>query len=273
MEGFSLLKSAGFDEAAANQLAVRSVEIIKQQIEWLPRRAAVQNPLGLLRKAIQENWPEPVSRVQTSELSPNSPSALFVKYAYAIIGGNEGVPTVEPSLSDLVAAEPYVARLLESWPHSDLVPQWGQAFGRLCRSYFETRGRPTIISLSALIRSYGDEYTARHEQARKNRVHTAMQMVRSEREESMKPRWVEYLVSTEVEMRESQPQKYAAFEEHRADERRRYFEVMPEGSIRRAALESHDSDWSRLRAFQDWFSDDVLDFWTWDRRVNGELVI
>jgi hypothetical protein len=227
----------------------------------------------MLRKAIQENWPEPISKVQTSELLPNSPTVLFVKYAYAVIGGNEGEPTVEPSFADLAAGEPYVARLLESWPHPDLAPQWGQAFGRLCRSYFETRGRPSIISLAALIRTYGDEYAGRHEQARRNRVHTAIESLRTRREEEMKPRWFEYLHTCEEEITETRPDEYAAFEQHRAEDRRRYFEVMPEGSIQRAALEAHDSDRSRLQAFREWFNADVLDFWVWDRQVNGELVI
>ena len=273
LEGFELLKGTGFDDVAAARLATRGVEIIKRQIEWLPRRGAAQNPLGLLRKAIQEDWPEPVNKVATSQLSPDAPAVLFVKYAYAVIGGNEGQPVAEPSAADLAAGAPYVERLLASWPHPDLVPEWGQAFGRLCRAAFETRGRPSIVSLASLIRSYGDEYAMRHEQARKNRIMTVRTALRAQREEEMKPRWVEYVRAQEAEVREARPEEYAAFEAHRAEERQRYFESMPEGGIRRAALEAHDSERVRLQTFADWFRADVLDFWAWDQQVNGELVV
>lgn len=273
LEGFELLKGTGFDDAAAAQLATRAVEIIKRQIEWLPRRGAVQNRLGMLRKAIQENWPEPVSKVATSQLSPDAPAVLFVKYAYAAIGGNEGQPAAEPSAGDLAAGAPYVERLLGTWPHPDLVPEWGQAFGRLCRAAFETRGRPAIVSLASLIRSYGDEYAMRHEQARKNRVMTVRTALRAQREEEMKPRWVAYVRAQEAVIQEARPEEYAAFEAHRAEERQRYFESMPEGGIRRAALEAHDSERVRLQMFADWFQTDVLDFWAWDQQANGELVV
>lgn len=272
LEGFRILKSAGFDDAAASQLAARSVEIIRQQVEWLPRRGATQNPLGMLRKAIQENWPEPVAKVGFTQLAPDSPTVLFTKYAYAVIGGNEGEPTVEPSTTDLAAAGPYVERLLANWPHPDLVPQWGQSFGRLCRAGFETRGRPALVSLGALIRTYGDEFAARNEQARKNRVHAALDSLRSKREDEMKPVWFEYLREQEEELRRSRPDDYARFERQRAQDRRR-FEDMPDGAWRRAALEGHDSERDRLQAFREWFQGDVLDFWPWDRQVNGELVI
>lgn len=272
LEGFQLLKGAGFDDAAAGQLASRAVEIIKQQIEWLPRRGAAQNPLGMLRKSIQENWPEPVSKVQTSELSAHGPTALFVKYAYAVIGGNNGEPVAEPSSADLAAGEPFVARLLSDWPHPDLVPEWGQAFGRLCRAAFETHGRPAITSMAALIRSYGDEYAARNAQARRNRVQAVMQGLRNQREEEMKPRWVEYVKAQEQGIRETRPEDYAAFERSREEALRRY-EAMPENSWKRAALEAHHSEHDRLKDFCDRFQVDVLDFWAWDRQVNGELVV
>lgn len=58
--GLQLLRDAGFDERTAERLsAVASDEQIARQIEWLPRRHADHNQLGMLRKAIEENWSEP----------------------------------------------------------------------------------------------------------------------------------------------------------------------------------------------------------------------
>ncbi|PTY07515.1 hypothetical protein DB347_09480 [Opitutaceae bacterium EW11] len=54
------LLQAGFDRAAAERLASSAPpEVISRQIEWLPRRKTTSNRLGLLRKSIEENWPEP----------------------------------------------------------------------------------------------------------------------------------------------------------------------------------------------------------------------
>ena len=52
---------AGFDAAIAGELAQKKgVEEIKQQIDWLSQRHPNRNRLGMLRKAIEENWPSPI---------------------------------------------------------------------------------------------------------------------------------------------------------------------------------------------------------------------
>lgn len=62
LNSIDLLKSAGFDDDNARTLAGRvSFEVIRRQIEWLPARSAERNPVGLLRKAIQEDWAKPAS--------------------------------------------------------------------------------------------------------------------------------------------------------------------------------------------------------------------
>ncbi|MEZ6146913.1 MAG: hypothetical protein R3B91_16145 [Planctomycetaceae bacterium] len=54
------LRETGFDEPTAQRLsAIATTDQIQQQIDWLPRRTVSQNRLGMLRKAIEENWSEP----------------------------------------------------------------------------------------------------------------------------------------------------------------------------------------------------------------------
>lgn len=61
LKGIQLLMEAGFDEATARQLASgKTVEQIERQIAWLPRRNPKHNRLGMLRRAITDNWSEPV---------------------------------------------------------------------------------------------------------------------------------------------------------------------------------------------------------------------
>jgi hypothetical protein len=57
---FEKLKAAGFDEAAANALSRRfPFHRIEQQIEWIDERKFRTNRLGMLRKAIEEDWQAP----------------------------------------------------------------------------------------------------------------------------------------------------------------------------------------------------------------------
>jgi hypothetical protein len=60
---FERLKDAGFDAKAAEALATRfSAERVERQIRWLDRRQVKRNRLGLLRMAIEQDWPAPSSR-------------------------------------------------------------------------------------------------------------------------------------------------------------------------------------------------------------------
>ena len=55
-----VLKKEGFSARAARHIADASTqEVVEQQIAWLPYRDPSSNPLGMLRKAILENWSEP----------------------------------------------------------------------------------------------------------------------------------------------------------------------------------------------------------------------
>jgi hypothetical protein len=57
---FSTLKEQGFDDRTATQIAERaSMSVVLDQIEWLPMRRVTSNRLGLLRRAIEGNWPKP----------------------------------------------------------------------------------------------------------------------------------------------------------------------------------------------------------------------
>jgi hypothetical protein len=67
--GMDVLRQAGFDEPTARKLSsVASLDQIARQIAWLPLRNAGHNRLGMLRRAIEQNWskpdgPEPIREV------------------------------------------------------------------------------------------------------------------------------------------------------------------------------------------------------------------
>ncbi len=60
IERYERLVAAGFDAPAAKALAAQyPAERIRRQLELLPKRRPTKNPLGFLRKAIEEDWPPP----------------------------------------------------------------------------------------------------------------------------------------------------------------------------------------------------------------------
>lgn len=63
-ESIHLLTEVGFTIHSARALASKATSIqIANQITWLRYRTANTNRLGLLRKAIEENWPEPTAAI------------------------------------------------------------------------------------------------------------------------------------------------------------------------------------------------------------------
>ncbi|MBT6154957.1 MAG: hypothetical protein HOH82_09765 [Planctomycetaceae bacterium] len=66
-EAYRLLTDVGFDKATATELFEgRGLQEINQQIAWLDERNPRNNKLGMLRKAIEQNWSKPV-KVEQAE--------------------------------------------------------------------------------------------------------------------------------------------------------------------------------------------------------------
>ena len=59
-EAAGLLRKEGFDSETASQLASQfPQELLIRQINWLPQRNVSKSRIGLLRRAIEGDWPEP----------------------------------------------------------------------------------------------------------------------------------------------------------------------------------------------------------------------
>lgn len=81
---FESLKEAGFDDAAAREIAGRfSFDRITRQIEWIDLRRVRKNRLGMLRRAIEEDWTRPrAAKGAQQELGqPNSPGTASLEDA------------------------------------------------------------------------------------------------------------------------------------------------------------------------------------------------
>ncbi len=266
----NFLVKEGFSYRDAQALtATHPHERIIRQLEWLPRRDPSRNRLGMLRRAIEEDWSEPPAKLSGPELE-NSPAHLFAAHFYAGLAGHDDKPTAEPSLRDLEAAAHFTARLLAVWSAPHLVSEWGRAFGKMVAE--ETRARPgTVNSCVTALRSYGDRFYKQHQVCRQRTLQEAINHARVEHE---KQHWGAYLAYLRTEFDRFQvgrPRDFAEFEKARTAERASVANsrFIKDESLRARQLQIFDSEKQQLKAFREFFPE-VLSFWGWDEQHNPE---
>ena len=235
-----LLIGEGFDASAARRLATAaSVDSIRQQIAWLPRRRPTRNRLGMLRQSILESWPEPQAIDETT-----SRGATFARFFLASLGGNAGVPVAEPSSTDSEAGERFASRLAEADPAAFDVEQSARRFGAFVRE--ATKATRPPHSFSAAVRAHGDRFLARTD-ARPTRSSRAAYHV--------------YAAQRVEQLRADKTADWASFEAWRARERERY--VGGPGAASPDALAWFDSDAKFYEHVASFFERQVLPFARW----------
>ncbi len=120
-----LLEGLGFDSPTSHRLAESyPQEVIKQQVHHLEKRNPKKNKLGLLRKAIEENWapPEesPASKVGGKARAPSDESAAE-KFAYSEFLKREAELLFRESSALLIKFREHESRGLESMMKSPLI--------------------------------------------------------------------------------------------------------------------------------------------------------
>ena len=210
---FQLLRKAGFDERVARRLAQRhSEEVIERQINWLPNRNVTRSRLGLLRRAIEEDWPKP----DTTDLADNDSSLArgFASHYYAAYHGFEGEARTEPFPKDVEIAAKFIPRLLAQERDEALIPEWGRRFGRLIREKHQgdAKAKP---NLSFALVLYGDKFLRMLQQEGATRKRKALGSAREAHQRAFTPAFVAYLRLAETELQEANPTVYEAFAKHR----------------------------------------------------------
>lgn len=235
-----LLMREGFDASAADRLAAAaSVDEIRQQVTWLPRRRPTRNRLGMLRQSILESWPEPQAVDEKT-----SRGATFARFFLASLGGNAGAPVAEPSGADAEAGERFASRLAEADPAGFDVERSGRRFGAFVREA-TMAGRPPH-SFSAAVRAHGDRFLARSG-SRPTRASRAAYHV--------------YAAQRVEQLRTDKAVDWASFEAWRARERERY--VRGPGAASPDALAWFDSDAKFYEHVASFFEGHVLPFARW----------
>jgi hypothetical protein len=267
-EGAEQLEKMGFAGAVAEKLASSfPLEQIQRQIDWLPQRPAVRNPLGLLRTAIEQDWPAPTISIPAKE-SAECPGALeFARGFIAGFTGNSGVPVAEPSARDLTAAALQLSRTAASMP--DVAPKperWGKLLGRMAANEGQR-----IASVDVAVRYRGDKLLALLKVRESRQVARCDNhdddSARKEHQHRIDADYLNFLRKEEARIRRDQPDKMTAFEVMRVRKRE-------------AAKESHQP-WFNERYFANFDREETRlhelarycelpDFQKWDATINSE---
>ena len=241
-----LLKTAGFGTKAAANLAERaSLETIERQLAWLEHRAPTWNRLGLLRKAIEQDWSEP-AKVGTSQLF-GTPGYVFAQHFYAAFAGNQAEPVNEPSPRDCEAAETFLRRLAAVSPEVSTI-EVGRALGKLAREQ-----RNPFPSFQLGLRQLGDRLFVRVKVEREKAARETLDLERQAGAKTLAANYEAFLRGEERRLQAGQPDDYARFLAHRNAERETLTHSNSVWSRSPRWLELFDAEPRRLSDLQHFF--------------------
>ena len=247
------------DKTAAKLIREHIRQTIEDQITWLPHRAPARSPAGLLRRAIEQQWPAP-QKLRATEVF-GTHGFEFARCFYAAFGGNRGEPVNEPSPREAQMADAFVQRLIRACRDESRVAEWGRALGQLAREQ-----RNPFPSLQLAIRQFGDAFLVNEE---KKRLHSQLRATTERRdahEAKHRPVWIAWLTDREAQMQQSQPDDYARFTAKREGQ---YQELRSDPRPwSQKVLEHFSTDLARLEAFREFFA--LPDFWQWDANFNSQ---
>jgi len=154
------LTRAGFDGETASFLVEKYPKhVIKRQLNWIERRNPNRNRLGMLRKAIQEDWGQPQQKLGGAFHDHRR----FISGFYAGLAGNSGQPVAMPSRAEMDASEAIVRQLVKLNSGSNYEAK-GRDFGIYVRKH---TGQDVIHSFSSALRIHGDRWLCQEESERR----------------------------------------------------------------------------------------------------------
>ena len=267
LRSFRILIDEGFDEEAARVLSSKfPLDRIQEQIGALPLRKVSRNKLGMLRKAIEENWPIPES-VRASEETPNA--AEFVGCFYAALAGREGSPTVLPSRQESDQAEKFleaIARVLGR----DLDPgALGRSFAGFVKRN-QNQEKSAIRSLSLAVRGFGDGFFAKLEEDERKARRQTVEDARRAHQDRYSDAFNQYESSLLTIFKVENPETVEHFEEQSRVRLARMKDISPK-FVEQIRIRLEDPA-EKAKMFAEFLKDekkiDVLDFWKWDELHN-----
>lgn len=264
-----LLITQGFSRSVALALSKEySSERIQRQIEWLKDRQASRNRLGMLRKAIEEDWPQPEGSTQTVE---EREGESFAKAFYRSLAGRSGISLLPMTEKDCRLGAAFLKALDEEGIERASSEEEGSAFGDWCRLR-QKESRSPARSLSLLITLYAEGFMEARLNTREEEEEQDEEDQRRQHEERFSPAFRAYERRAVEEAMRQHPEWVEEFEERLSAQMERMREISPRffsqmqqslgDPAEKAALFAED-----LKKRREGF---LLDFWAWDREVNAQ---
>lgn len=268
-DGRRRLIEVGFDRATAARLAAEnSLERIERQIAWMGQRNPARNPLGLLRKAIEQDWPAPI-RAAPDATPEDSRTSCFAQHFYAGMADNTLTPVATPSPTDLTAVAPLAQALVSVCSDDTRLEAWGRQFGKYAAQ--QSAPNPQPMSLALAVRRFGDLFLVWVRRDRERQVQQTATAQRDAHEARFKSDYLRYLLGADAQLQKQEPARYQAFLDHR-EERRKTLQRLARNGAQSALMRGFEMQSARLEDFRLFFSQEVLDFAAWDAQVNREGV-
>ena len=261
-----MLEASGFAADVAAKLAAKAgADVVRRQLDWLPRRTATRNRLGLLRRAILEDWAEPTAPPPPAD----DAAARFAGGFYAGLAGAEGASVAEPTAADLRAARRLCDALPPAAGDAARAAELGRALGRRVRHDRQSvAGATPPPSLAGAARGHGDRFVI-ETQARER---AASEQQLAARREAHRARFAadhrRHLLDQELALRDERPADAARFDRWRDRQRERLAAAPP--AARDALLAHWAGDAARLDDFVAFFDAEAIGFWAWDQQHNTQ---
>lgn len=266
---FDLLINQGFSRSVALSLAKSAdLEVIQRQILWQEVRQASRNRLGMLRKAIEEDWPQPEGAGQSRE---EKEGESFARSFYRSLAGRSGISLLPMTERDVRLGASFLKALVEEGIESRGSEEEGSSFGEFCRAR-QKESRSPARSLSLLITLYAESWMEGRLISSHQEVEVDDSLARAQHQAAFAEEFKSYESSVIERAMREHPEWVEEFEESLAAQMERMKDLSPRffNLMEKSLQDSKE----RLALFGEELRkrrrDVLLDFWAWDKEVNAQ---
>jgi len=167
-----------------------------------------------------------------------------------------------------------VRRLLEVWPDPNQIQKWGRTFGTFVYTQQhnnQQRLKLIFFSVEHALRSYGDAFFISTKRDRERKIKEVESTQKTLYENEHKQVWFSYLHKMQDKIKKERPNEYAQFETWREEKQQSFFDDLKRLGLSQRA-DFFENPEMALTNFQDFFKEEVFDFWAWDEKINRQIV-
>jgi hypothetical protein len=250
----SAIEANGDDDNHELLAATKAEELIRNQINWLPKRSVTKSKLGMLRAAIEGDFEHP----EANQPKPDDAGFIFAKSYYAAYAGSGKF--IEPFPRDPGLASQFLASLniVDTTPE-----ETGRSFGRFVRERHAS-DRNAKPFLSTAINMHGEGFSKLLQSRAAKKIQDQKEKDLKAHEKAFQNDYREYLVQKAKDLN-NYPTLLREFEE----EQEQQVAIMKKMGFDPKKFMSAEG---RVEAIAEHFRNHkqftVLSFWDWDQQFN-----